>query len=53
MRLENERFTPLVETEQGWENRPWPEEMWMTAVSSKPDTWYFLGEETWYFDESS
>ncbi|MBE2199188.1 MAG: hypothetical protein IAE79_11290 [Anaerolinea sp.] len=52
-RLRNDTFTPLVQTEEGWQHRPWPEGMQLTAVGSKPGTWYFLGETTWYFEETS
>lgn len=52
MRLENDTFMPLVQTDQGWQNRSWPDEMQMKPVASRPWTWYFLGEETWYFDDA-
>lgn len=51
-RLQNETFTPLVETETGWQHQPWPEAMQMTPARSKPQTWYFLADETWYLAES-
>lgn len=50
--LQNESFTPLVETETGWQPQPWPKVMQMSPLSSKPQTWYFLSDETWYLDES-
>jgi hypothetical protein len=53
LRLRNETFMPLVETETGWEHLPWPPAMAMTPAISKPDTWFFIADETWYFDASS
>ncbi len=51
-RLQNETFVPLVETETGWQHQPWPEAMQMTPIRSKPQTWHFLADETWYLEES-
>lgn len=51
LRLRNETFMPLVETETGWEHVPWPAAMLMTPAISKPDTWFFIADDTWYFDE--
>jgi hypothetical protein len=51
-RLQNESFTPLVETEEGWQHRPWPETMRMVPLSGKLETWSFLSDETWYLAES-
>lgn len=51
LRLRNETFMPLVETEAGWEHLPWPPAMAMMPVASQPDTWFFVADETWYFDE--
>ncbi|MCB9421154.1 MAG: hypothetical protein H6667_15235 [Ardenticatenaceae bacterium] len=50
LRLRNETFMPLVETEAGWEHLPWPPAMFMATAVSKPDTWFFIADETWYFD---
>ncbi|MBK8987259.1 MAG: hypothetical protein IPM39_14470 [Chloroflexi bacterium] len=50
-RLTNESFEPLVETEDGWQHRPWPAAMRLTAVPGGPTTWLFLAQETWYFAE--
>ncbi|MCB8987325.1 MAG: hypothetical protein H6661_06210 [Ardenticatenaceae bacterium] len=50
-RLENESFEPLVETPAGWRHRPWTAAMRLTAVPTGPETWFFLHEETWYFEE--
>ncbi len=50
-RLENESFEPLVETPAGWEHIPWTAAMRLTAVPTGPQTWFFLHEETWYFEE--
>lgn len=52
MRLRNETFMPLVETETGWEHVPWPPAMQMTPIISKLDTWFFIADETWYFDQA-
>ncbi len=50
-RLTNESFEPLVEDDTGWQHRPWPAPMRLTAVPGGPSTWMFLEEETWYFEE--
>jgi len=50
-RLANESFEPLVETATGWQHRPWKAAMRLTAVPSGPNTWFFLHEETRYFEE--
>ena len=50
-RLENETFEPLVETESGWQHRPWSMMMRITAVPDSAQTWHFLHEETWYFGQ--
>lgn len=50
-RLKNESFEPLVETKDGWQHRPWAATMRLTAVPSGPNTWFFLQEETRYFEE--
>lgn len=51
LRLRNETFMPLVETETGWQHLSWPAAMLMTPAISKPDTWFFIADETWYFDQ--
>lgn len=51
LRLRNDQFLPLVETETGWKHLPWPPDMVMTPVVGGLDTWYFIADETWYFAE--
>lgn len=50
VRLQNKRFTPLVETEAGWRPTKWPKNMQLTPTNSSPQTWRFVSEKTWYLD---
>lgn len=50
-RVQNRIFKPFVETETGWHYIDWPESLRMAAISSGPDTWQFVSEETWYLGD--
>lgn len=48
-RLQNKSFTPMVETEAGWQPVPWPVGLQMTPMASSPVTWEFVSDFTWYW----
>jgi hypothetical protein len=50
-RLQNRSFTPLVETESGWQHIDWPVPLQMTPMASSTHTWQFLSEQTWYLGD--
>lgn len=50
VRLQNKRFTPLIETEDGWRPTKWPKDIQLTPANSSPQTWRFVDEKTWYWD---
>jgi hypothetical protein len=50
-RLQNRSFTPLVETESGWQHVDWPVPLQMMPIASGSNTWQFLSEQTWYLSD--
>jgi hypothetical protein len=49
-RLTNEKFSPMVETDEGWQNVPWPPGLRLAPIDSATGLWAFEQEETWYFN---
>jgi uncharacterized protein (DUF3820 family) len=52
-RVQNRSFTPLVETESGWQHISWPKPLQMSPIASNPHTWQFLSEATWYLGDEA
>ncbi|HRQ39138.1 MAG TPA: hypothetical protein PLD25_14605 [Chloroflexota bacterium] len=48
VRLINESFQPLVQSEGGWQSVRWPAPLRLAPVPSSPHLWLFESEETWY-----
>jgi len=49
-RLINEKFSPMVQTDEGWQNIPWPPGLQLVPIDSASGLWAFEQEETWYFN---
>jgi hypothetical protein len=50
-RVQNKSFTPLVESESGWQPVDWPQPLQMIPITSGPHTWRFLSEQTSYLGD--
>lgn len=48
--LTNKKFTPIVPTDEGWQNISWPAGLQLAYIDSSSGLWAFEQEETWYFN---
>ncbi len=46
--IANRSFAPLIYTDEGWQNIPWPKHMRIASIGSSSGLWDFVEDSGWY-----